>query len=265
MTNTNAERVDEISQYYAPVIKLGKISELIFWIYVALSFVIPYSASIFGETTTDIIQICFLLLVLGYFSISQISSLYYFPRAEFERRKQLLSNSFGVPLSCDNTERYYNNEFAPSIKRLGANTMENAFFSEAIASKMLRRRRVIIVGYIVVWFIVLAIRHSSLELISWITQLVFSGEIIAEWLKLEILRFRCKKMYQELYDYFRFRSEHDSHNGIATVMNAFATYESAKSDAGIMLSTSDFYELNPILSERWNKIRQKLNMNNESN
>lgn len=265
MSNTNTERVDEISQYYNPIIKLGKISELIFWIYIFISFIIPYSASIFGKTTTDILQICFLLLVLGYFGISQISSLYYFPQAEFERRKQLLSNSFGVPLSCDNTERYYNNEFAPSIKRLGANTMENAFFSEAIASKMLGRRRIIIVGYTVAWLIVLAIRHSSLELISWITQLVFSGEIIVDWLKLEILRFRCKKMYQELYNYFRFQVEQDSPNGTATVMNAFATYESAKSDAGIMLSTSDFYELNPILSERWNEIRQKLNMNSELN
>lgn len=260
MTNTNAERVDEISQYYAPVIGLGKISELIFWIYVALSFIIPYSASIFGKTPTDIIQICFFLLVLGYFGISQISSLYYFSRAEIERRKQLLSNSLGVSLSCNDTEKYYNNKFEPSIKRLGANTMENALFSEAIASKMLEKRRFIIVGYLVVWLIVLVVRHSSLELIAWITQLVFSSQIIAKWLKLEILRFRCKQMYQELYDYFLLKSEQNSPNEIATVLNAYATYEAAKSDAGILLSTKDFNELNPTLSIKWEKICQKLDI-----
>ncbi len=260
MSNTNTERVDEISQYYNPVIKLGKISEFIFWIYIVLSFVIPYSASIFGETTTDILQICFLLLVLGYFVISHVSSSYYFPRAEFGRRKQLLSNALGVPISSDNTEKYYNNKFAPSIERVGANTMENALFSEAIASKMLERKRIVIVVYLVAWFLALIIRNNSLELIAWITQLVFSGEILAEWLKLEIFRFRCKQMYQELYDYFRLKSDQDSHNGFATVLNAFATYEAVKSDAGILLSTKDFNELNPTLSIKWEKICQKLDI-----
>jgi hypothetical protein len=253
MSNTNAERVDEISQYYALVIKLGKISESIFWISVVLSFVIPYSTSIVGKTITNIIQICFLLLVLVYFGISQSSTLYYFPQAEFKRRKQLLSNSFGVALSYDSTEKYYNNKFAPSIKRLGANTMENAFFSEEIASKMLERRRIIIVGYLVVWFLVLVIRHDNLEIIAWITQLVFSGEIVAEWLKLEIFRFRCQQMYQELYSYFLLKLEEDSSNEIATLLNAYTTYETAKSDAGILLSTRDFSELNPTLSIRLGK------------
>ena len=260
MSNTNTERVDEISQYYSPVIKLEKISESIFWIDVVLSLIIPYSALIVGETIKDILQIFFLILVLGYFGISQISSLYFFPKAEFERRKQLLSNSFGVPFSSENTEKYYNNNLDPSIKRLGANTMENTLFSKAIALKMLERRRIIISIYLVAWITAILIRHDSLEIIAWITQLVFSGEIIAEWLKLEIFRFRCKQMYQELYDYFRLKSEQDSLNGIATVLNAYATYEAAKSDAGILLSKKDFNELNPTLSKKWEKICQKLNI-----
>ena len=99
MSNTNLERVDEISKYYKPVEKLEKISQSMFWVYIVLSFVIPYSDSIFGIQIKDFLQIVFLVFVLGYFGLSQVSSLYYLPRAEFERRKQLLSDSFEVPLS----------------------------------------------------------------------------------------------------------------------------------------------------------------------
>jgi hypothetical protein len=67
-------------------------------------------------------------------------------------------------------------------------------------------------------------------------------------------------MYQELYNFFLLKSEQNSPNEIATVLNAYATYESAKSEAGILLSTKDFNELNPTLSREWEKICNKLNI-----
>ncbi len=260
MSNTNLERVDEISKYYKPVEKLEKISQSMFWVYIVLSFVIPYSDSIFGIQIKDFLQIVFLVFVLGYFGLSQVSSLYYLPRAEFERRKQLLSDSFEVPLSSDNTQGYYNNNFVPSTMRLGANTMENAFFSQAVSLKMLEKKRVIIVGYIFIWVLVLMIRSNSLETISWITQLVFSGEILIGWLKLEIFNYRCKKVYDELHQLFLLQSEQNSPNTIATLLHSYATYESAKSEAGISLSTKIFNQLNNSLSTEWMRICDRLSI-----
>jgi hypothetical protein len=260
MNNKNVERVDEVSQYYAPIEKLGTISAILFWSIAALSFAMPYSALILGKATANIIQAFFLVLVLAYFSISQVSSLYLVPRAELMRRKQLLSNSFGVPLSLDHTSLYYNNSFSPSVQRLGANTMENALFSKEIASRMLGRKRIIICGYLLAWLIAISLRHDNLELLTWITQLVFSGEILSEWLKLEILRFRNERTYDELYSHFLHKLGQNSPSTTANVLNAFATYEAAKSTAGILLSTNDFKKLNLTLTKRWQQVCKELDM-----
>lgn len=140
--------------------------------------------------------------------------------------------------------------------------MENALFSKEIAAKMLVRKRLVIFGYLFAWLLAFSLRHNNLELLSWITQLVFSGEIIAEWLKLETLRFHHERTYDELYSHFLHKLGQDSSRAVANVLNAFVSYEAAKSNAGILLSTEDFKKLNPILSERWENICQKLDMQN---
>lgn len=260
MTNASTTRIDEVSQYYAPAEKLGTISIILFWLNAVLSFTMPYSGSIFGKELSSFLQASFLVLVLIYFSSSQISSLYLIPRAELMRRKQLLSNSFGIPFSQDHTSLYYNNSFSPSVQRLGASTMENALFSKEIVSRMLVRKRVVIFGYLLTWLFAVALRHNNLELLTWITQLIFSGEILAEWLKLEILRLRHDRIYDELYSHFFYKLGKDSPAAIANLLNAFVSYEAAKSNAGILLSTKDFQKLNPILSDKWKSICQELDM-----
>lgn len=260
MSNASPARVDEVSQYYAPAEKLESIGTILFWLNTVMSFIMPYSASTLGKEWSTVLQSLFLILVLIYFCLSQISSLYLVPRAELMRRKQLLSDSFGIPLSQDYTSLYYNNSFSPSVERLGANTMENALFSKEIVSRMLARKRFIIVGYLLTWFSAFALRHNNLELLTWITQVVFSGEIIVKWLKLEILRASHERTYEELYSYFLNKLGQGSPIAIANVLNAFVSYEAAKSNAGILLSTDDFQKLNLSLSDRWENICKKLDM-----
>lgn len=265
MSNTNTIRVDGVAKYYDPAEKLDAIGGVLFWLNAIFSFIMPYSAATIGEELGRVLQAIFLVSVLVYFAISQILNLYLVPRAELMRRKQLISNSFGIPLSQDNTSLYYNNSYSPSVKRLGANTMENALFSKEIASKMLVRKRIIIFGYLFMWLLAFSLRHNNLELLTWITQLVFSGEILAGWLKLEILRFRHDRIYDELYSHFLHELGQNSPSAVANILNAFVSYESAKSNAGILLSTKEFQKLNPTLSKRWLSIRQKLGMEDKIN
>jgi hypothetical protein len=260
MKALNIQRIDEVSKYYAPVETLEMISTSLFWINAVLSFAIPYSTSILGKMGADIIQIFFVVFVFIYFISSQVLSLYFLPRAESVRRKQFFSNSFGVPLSEEHTSLYYNNSFSPSVQRLGANTMENALFSKEIALRMLERKRIIMLLYVIFWLLAFTFRHNNLELLTWITQLVFSGEILAGWLKLEILRFRCGQIYDKLYLHFLHKIGQDSSTAIATILDACVTYESAKSTAGILLSSKDFKQLNQNLTNRWQRICQELNM-----
>jgi hypothetical protein len=257
------QRIDEVSQYYAPALKLKRVRSGLFWVIAALSLSMPYS-TLFDAVVQNILQAVFLLLVLCHFLISQVYRFYLVPRAERMRRKHLLSDSFATHLSHDRTSLYYNNEYSPSVQRLGANTMENALFSKEVAARMLQRTRLVTGGYAIAWLLAFALRHNNLEILTWITQVVFSTEVAVQWLNLEILRFRCEQVYERLHAHF-LHSIKDSPISIATILDAFVSYEAAKSSAGLLLSAKVFRELNPRLSEQWIRIRQELRMDRQHN
>lgn len=260
MSNTNPSKVDQVSKYYDATKDLVKVNSVLFWLNALLAIAIYYSTLIIGVKGTEILQIVFLVSVLIYFGISQYLGLYAFPRAGRKRRKQLLANSFGVNLSDDQTVNYYNNNASPSIKRLGANTMENALFSKEIALRMLHQKRLIVAVYLIALIVAFTIRSTDLKLLVIIAQLVFSGEIIVEWLKLEILRNRCEEVYNYLRNYFIQNPSQGTSTEKATILNAFSDYEAAKSEAGVSISSKIYNQINDDLTKEWNEIRKKLNL-----
>lgn len=186
MNNDKQDRVDEVSQYYKPAEKLAVIEAWLFWLTAAVSLSIPYSA-VFGVYIQNIFYAVFLSFVVAHFSISQFSRFHLVPKAEHKRRQQMLSDAFGTPLSHDTTSLYYNNNYSPSVMRLGANIMENSLFSKEIVAKMLVKSRIITGSYIITWVFIFALRHDNINVLVWVTQLVFSGAIVVQWLHLEIL------------------------------------------------------------------------------
>ncbi|MDD5760225.1 MAG: hypothetical protein PHI06_14225 [Desulfobulbaceae bacterium] len=136
MKTSQSNRTDEVSQYYEPAVKVVHSRRLLFWVVAFLSLCMPYSATV-GEGFHNSLKGVFIVFVLVYFAISQLSRFWLVPLAEEMRRKQILSDSFGTPLSHDKTSLYYNNDYSPSVCRLGANTMENTLFSKEVAARML--------------------------------------------------------------------------------------------------------------------------------
>ena len=258
MNGSRQERVDEVSKHYEPVKTITAIGSCLFWVIAALSLCMFYVASLGRPGILAVLQAFYIVFVLVDFGLSQISRLYLFPKAENMRRKQLLSDAFGTPLSHNRTNLYYNNQCPPSVQRVGANTMENALFSKEIAGAMLIRRRIIVGGYIVVWLLAFSLRLNNLTVIMWMTQIVFSGHIVAKWLNLEVLHARHERVYETLHHYFLHQISQDSERAIASVLDAFVWYEAAKSSAGVMLSTKIFQKLNPSLTQKWNRIREEL-------
>ena len=260
MSQNSVERVDDVSRYYEPIQKLGKCTGCLFWLIAILSFSIPYITPEFNTIVASKVQPAYICLVLLYFVLSQISRFYLLPRAERKRRKQLLSNSFGAPLSHDRTDLYYNNDYAPTFLRLGANTMENAFFSKEIAGRMLVSKRVITLAYMMLWVFLFAMPESNPETLMWITQLVFSTEVLIQWLTLELLRIAYKNTYDELHSLYLNEIHGEPPKAIATILDSFTAYESAKHSAGFLLSSKVFFKMNDELTEKWNQIREDLEM-----
>lgn len=252
-------RIDEVDKYYIPVKKTESFSNWLFWLLIMLSFSQLFSSH-YADTVSDVLRIIFLITAVVSFAISLLLRVILIPRAERARRKQNLSNALGTTLSENHTNFYYNNEYHQSILKLGANTFENSLFSKEIASEMLKSKRFILAVYFIAWLLILFIRQSDLRLITWITQFVFSGEVLAGWISLELLRHRHANVYERYRDFFRHEIGGNTREGVATILDIFSDYESAKASAGIKLDTNIFNRLNPSLSKKWDGIKQQLNM-----
>jgi hypothetical protein len=259
MSNDKQARVDEVSKYYKPAARTEVIVTYLFWLTAGISLFMPYSA-IFSTTIQSILSGVFIFFVVIHFSISQLLIFYLVPKAERKRRQQMLSDAFGTPLSHDKTLLYYNNNYSPSLVRLGANIMENSLFSKEIAAEMLVKSRFITSIYISAWLLFFVLRYDDINLLVGLTQLVFSSAIITQWLNLEILRYRHEKTFDQLHMHFLNKMGGDSQKAIAIVLDSFASYEAAKAASGRMLSSKVFFKLNPSLTQKWLQIRQELNM-----
>lgn len=252
-------RVDEVSEHYAPAKTAETAGKCLFWVVAVVSLSMPYASTLAAPVKNGL-QAGFIALAILHFAISQLSRFYLVPKAEHIRRQQMLSNAFGAALTHEKTALYYNNEYSPSMKRLGANTMENSLFSKEVAARMLIKSRFKIGGYLFCWIVAFALRHNNLEMLTGITQIVFSGEIVVQWVCLEVLRFRHQRTFEMLHAHFLHEIGGESPRAVATILDAFVSYEAAKSSAGLLLSTKVFEKLNPSLTLKWEQIRKDLKM-----
>jgi hypothetical protein len=77
----------------------------------------------------------FLIVVGVMFVLGLALRLHWTPRAEDERRRDFLSNAYGISLTHNQTTGYYNNNQTAPTRRVAANVMENSFFTRSITGK----------------------------------------------------------------------------------------------------------------------------------
>jgi hypothetical protein len=197
---------------------------------------------------------------LGLFFLGQGVRLYWTPRAEDKRRQDLLSNSFSIAITHEQTSGYYNNEQTNPLRRLCASLLENSFFSKTVALKMAHRERASIAFYTVLWIIALLNRSTDLALGAAMAQAVFSEQIIAKWIRLEWLRMRYEGVYESLYRLIQTTTNFNKEKFRVRVLEAFGEYETSKGYGGITLSSKVFERLNPSLSTEWSQVRETLKL-----
>lgn len=251
------QRIDEIEKYYKPVSLCEKWTWYTFLFSAALSFIIPYTNHFQIEFLKNVITITFILLVVSHVALAHFNGLYLTPKAERMRRRQLLSNSLNIPLTHEKTEFYYNNKIEPSVFKLGANILENSFFSINICNEMAKKERTKCFVYFLIWFIAIINRSTDLGLITTLTQVIFSGEVLFRWIKFEIYRIRNESIYDKLHQLFLHKTSENSVNVNASILDAFAEYETTKA-YGISQSSKIFHQLNHKLTLEWNDIKEQL-------
>jgi hypothetical protein len=262
MTDHKHEKVDGIDRYYQPIERLDSLTSIMFWVSAVLSVIVLYGGFVPWVPFKNVATVLFTLCVISHLSFTLYLRFNLIPFAEEKRRKQLLSNSFGVPLTPEETKKYYNNQLAPSVRKLGANILENSLYAKRICGRMAVRERKKIFGYFACWLIAVFWRDTPIDFLVTITQTVFSGELIARLVSLELLRHKNEDLFEELYHEFLHQVDFNSHTGTACILDAFASYEAAKAAASLKQSTKIFNKMNEQLILEWAEIRSKLGIDN---
>jgi hypothetical protein len=257
------QRVDEVAKYYEPIEDCEAWASVFFLSGAVLSIAALHADTVKIDGLDQILNILFLISVVLHSVLTHFSGFYLIPRAENIRRKQLISNSLDIPLTSEQTNLYYNNEVAPSLIRLGVNVLENSFFAKNVCNEMAKKQRIKVLVYFCLWFFAILYRDTELGLLLILTQILFSGDILIRWLKIELLRAKNESIYEKLYSLFLNKVDQENTKAIGSILDAFASYEAAKSSASIKQSTKIFKKINQKLTRDWSVIRERLGIENK--
>lgn len=254
-------KVDTVGDnYYKPLEQAEAVGAGLFWMVSILSIAALFVDKAAYPLAYDILQIVFIVCVVLFFFLGQAQKLYLFPRAEDKRRQELLSNSYNVVLTHEETVDYYNNDQTNPLKRLAASIMESAFFTREIVRMMLVGQRTKTVGYLLIYVVAVLNRSTNLEVLAIAAQAVFSEEIIARWLRMEWLRTRSEQVFDNLNRLFTGRQAFSRSTAQSQAIDLFSFYETTKSTAAILLSSRLFHKHNARLSDEWEQIRGRLGL-----
>jgi hypothetical protein len=244
------------ARYYEAVELTDKVSDGLFYTGAILSIVSVLVEKQAHPNAYDFVMSAFAITVIALFALGLVSRLYLTPRAEDKRRQDFFSSACGVGLTHEKTEGYYNNDFVESIKRMAAQVLENSHFSKAVALRMARVERAKVAVYALAWLLCLLNRQTDLGIVVAASQAVFSEQVVSRWLRLEWLRIRFEKTYDDVYRLFQSKPAASRFN--AMTLESLGMYETAKANGAITLSSKLFRQLNDELSAEWERIKNEL-------
>ena len=244
------------TNYFDAVQKAEKVTDWLFYLNALLSFCTLLVEQKTHPNVYDVVLLLFSISVVAMFALGMMLRLYLTPRAEDKRRQDFFSSACNVNLIHQQTDGYYNNDFKDPIKRMAAQVLENSLFSKEIALRMARRERVKGAVYALIWFVLLYNRRTDLGWIVAASQAIFSEQILSKLFRLEWLRIRFEKTFDDVFRLFQTKPSVAQFN--AHALDALSMYETAKANAGITLSSTIFDDLNPTLSTEWDKVKATL-------
>lgn len=243
-------------RYYEAVEKADHATDLLFYLGAALSLALLLIDKATHPVAYDWALIAFALATAAFFGVGLVSRLYWVPRAEDKRRQDFFTSACDVGLTHEQTEGYYNNDFTKPIERMAAQLLENSLFSKSIALYMAKTERIKVIVYAGAWLVCLLNRQTDLGVVVAVSQVIFSEQVLSKAIRLEWLRMRFEKTYDEVYRMFQARPTGAKFN--AMTLDSLGMYETAKASGAVTLSSKVFEALNPTLSLEWDRIKAAL-------
>lgn len=248
------------SEFYVPLRIAEAISNVGFYLAAALSVLVLLINKADQPQLHAVVQASFALFVVGFFLSGIVIRTYFAARAQSGRVADFISNAFSVPLVSSPSRGYYNTSAEEPFLRMGASVLENALFTKAILRRMLSYERALICIYVFVWLWAVFYRATDIEILAVASQVLFSEQILSRWIRMEWLRSRAERLYDDLYALIQSTTNFASKEFRARVVDGLIRYETSKAQAGLSLSTRVFNKLNSDLSCQWSVISAQLGM-----
>jgi hypothetical protein len=259
MDRKKAKKVDPIrDRYFRPLQRAEKWADVLFYVAAALSIIVVLIGKAEHQRVYQLVQIGFLLSAVAGFVVGLAIRLYWSPRAQDRRRMDLLSNAFGTPITHERTSGYYNNEQENSIRKLGAQILENSIHSKETALEMCRDERIRLFSYVAIWLLAVFYRNTPIDLIVAVSQALFGEQIISRWVRLEWLRIQFERIQGAVYRLFQATPAETAFH--AMILDEIIAYEAAKANAGITLSSKIFERNNERVSAEWGTVKKELGL-----
>lgn len=248
-------RIVPFSSHYKVVDLFDLLSKIALWASAILSLIV-LALDIFDEEQRYklVSQNFNMGVTIGSLCVLVIDLLhnYLFHKAEFNRKRDFIDNSFNSKLNDRESEEYFtNDEKSPGVYKLGVNCFENSFHSKNTLKYMVRRA-LIVNGILFLLFLALMF-FSEHRVLASLLQIALPISIVIQTIKLLILRAEVTEIYERFKVIMHPSTQHQDAVIIANVMQ----YEKALSWATISLSSKIFNKYNAELSIEWNMIKQR--------
>lgn len=251
------QRTDTIRKYFDKVETVKLVNNIL----VILIFLFSLGVLYLDKTKVRLyenISIILVILVILNFIVNAYKKFYSIPLALEKRKRHLLGDSFNIEFDEEITVGYYNNRESPSIRRLGASTFENVFFTLNVVKKMLVKERIKIFIFIILSTIALLNRKTDLDFILIISQTLFATDVILDYLGLEYTCFKLEGIYEELNTLFMMGNSENETYYETSLLEQFTKYECLKALTSLQTSQKVFETLNQNLSAEWETIKVRV-------
>jgi len=238
--------VNTLDKYSTIVLYVSTI--IVIWIFVVRNLTETL------KTEIDFISKANCILIIGYL-ITQFLKQFLLFNVRRKKNLDLIDNAFGTAMTSDHSEGYYSNEnIEPSIYKLAVNGFENVLFSLNISQAMLPS--LIFKNAIILFVFLSSTIYGFNNILVLIIQLALPAVMLQQIVRLLILNNHLEIIYLKYCSIFNdLKGNKKDSKKLPEMIYNIVEYEAIISWSNILLSENKFNEMNPILSEKWEKIK----------
>lgn len=176
--------------------------------------------------------------------------------AEDVRRKMAIDNAYAKQFGEKPSTEYYTNDSVNNgIERLSANYFESCFFTNRIASSMLKKLRLKSILLLIPFIAAIFLRDN--QLLFLLADLTIVSLILSKWIRTAILVNKTKALLERFRVFYCSKKNMDSNTKKGSELLMILDYEAAVSWSRVLLSEKVYEKERENLGEQWDEMKRE--------